>query len=268
MESIKIYTESDAERFIKDMKSCKGLFIDVDGTTVENFSDSWIQGMENVLTKKYGVDIKDGFFKSFPVDTTKNVGGEKFSLAVSRHAIDVYNLRGVSAEQLLKTARPFIDDVVCSRVKYKDNAIELFKIFKERGVILSAVTSCGNNDLEHLRGNPNLKKEMPFDELFDNVVHADILKKGQLSKPAPDLYLLAIELLKSKLHGKFDHRKQGIAIEDSESGVLSAMSASLKVLEVPTKGTRLSNKASVATYRTTGYKSIVDALEKNERGEK
>ena len=260
MRNVKIYSESDAERFIKDMKSCKGLFIDVDGTTVEDFSDSWIEGMQNALTQKYGVDIKDGFFKTFPMYMAQNIGGEKFSLAMTQHAIDVYNLRGISAEQLLKTARPFIDDVVCSRVKYKDNAVNLFKIFKERGVILSAVTSCGHNDLEHLRSNPNLKKEMPFDELFDNVVHADILKKGQLSKPAPDLYLLAIELLKNKLHGKFDQKKQGMAIEDSGGGVMSAMEASLRVLEVPTKGTEISNKASVATYRTKGYKEIVDII--------
>jgi HAD superfamily hydrolase (TIGR01509 family) len=62
-----------------------------------------------------------------------------------------------------------------------------------------------------------------WDELFAVVVSADQVSRG---KPAPDVYLRAVELL-------YAQPSQTAAVEDSENGIRSAYSAGLAVVAIP-----------------------------------
>ncbi len=62
-----------------------------------------------------------------------------------------------------------------------------------------------------------------WDELFAVVVSADQVSRG---KPAPDVYLRAVELLRAQ-------PPQTAAVEDSENGIWSAYRAKLAVVAIP-----------------------------------
>ena len=99
----------------------------------------------------------------------------------------------------------------------KKGVDELFDYLDENGIRRAVATSTKRKSAEQ-----TLKKIGLWDRL-DHITYGDDLKE---SKPRPEIYL--------KAASAFDIPKENIqAFEDSNSGILSACSAGLKVVHIP-----------------------------------
>jgi HAD superfamily hydrolase (TIGR01509 family) len=102
-------------------------------------------------------------------------------------------------------------------IPLKTGAAELLQDLKGAGVPMAVATSTPNPRATQMLRNSGMLRS------FDVVVAGD---QVQRSKPLPDIYLRAAELL--------DVRPEGcLALEDSENGVRSALAAGMTVIQVP-----------------------------------
>ena len=121
-------------------------------------------------------------------------------------------------EDLTKHAREFFNDYYEKNgIPIKTGLIEILSYLKENNYRLAVATSSNQKTvLSHLE-RANIK------EYFDVIVCGDMIKN---SKPAPDIYLKACELLDV-------NPSECLALEDSPNGIRSAFSAGLKPVMIP-----------------------------------
>lgn len=102
-------------------------------------------------------------------------------------------------------------------LEIKDGFVPLFKYLKKRGISIGIVTSNSIILVKQLLLNAGININD-----FDIIITREDVKS---TKPAPDLYLKAIEYLKI-------NKNEVIAIEDSNVGIRSALSAGINVINV------------------------------------
>ena len=104
-----------------------------------------------------------------------------------------------------------------NRVPLKDGVKEILHFLKENGYKTAVASSSSEESvLHHL-------KDAELERYYDKIICGDKVKK---SKPEPDIYLEAARELNVKPEECF-------AVEDSESGLLSAHRAKMKVVYIP-----------------------------------
>ena len=102
-------------------------------------------------------------------------------------------------------------------IPLKSGALELLRDLRSAEVPMAVATSTPNPRATHMLRNSGMLHE------FAVVVAGD---QVQRSKPLPDIYLRAAELLGVPSEGC-------LALEDSENGVRSALAAGMTVIQVP-----------------------------------
>jgi HAD superfamily hydrolase (TIGR01509 family) len=107
--------------------------------------------------------------------------------------------------------------VIQHGIKCKPGLVDLLKLLKIRTIPYLIATSSTRKDAEMSLSLAGLEIEP------DCIVTADDVKNR---KPAPDIYLKALERLKLSSN-------QCIAIEDSNAGVKSALAAGIRVIMIP-----------------------------------
>lgn len=127
--------------------------------------------------------------------------GEKFDLKVFREYCDEFTL----------------DYLKKNKVPIKDGLYELLAYLSDNNY-KTAVASSSNKSTIYR----NLKSA-DIEKYFNAIVSGDMIEK---SKPEPDIYLRAAELLRLSADECY-------AIEDSKNGIISASRAGCKVIMVP-----------------------------------
>ncbi len=188
------------------MKEFEGIIFDMDGVILDSekaLMDVWIEfaNMHNIK------NIEEVYLKctGANVDKTKEIVMDYYG---KDFPYDSY------AKDIMKM---YFD-------KYKD-----FKLPLKKGVF--ELLNYLKNNNKKIALASSTKKDLVLKELgahnlltyFDVIVTGDMVSK---SKPEPDIYLKAIELLKIDSFKLF-------AIEDSFNGVKSATKANLKTIMVP-----------------------------------
>ena len=102
-------------------------------------------------------------------------------------------------------------------IPLKTGAAELLRELKGAGVPMAVATSTPNPRATQMLRNAGML------QAFEVVVSGD---QVQRSKPLPDIYLRAAELLDVR-------PERCLALEDSENGVRSALAAGMTVIQVP-----------------------------------
>ena len=121
-------------------------------------------------------------------------------------------------EDLIRHARVFFNDYYEKNgIPIKTGLIELLSYLKENNYRLAVATSSSQKTVFSHFERVNIK------EYFDVIVCGDMIKN---SKPAPDIYLKACELLEV-------NPSECLALEDSPNGIRSAFSAGLKPVMIP-----------------------------------
>lgn len=191
------------------------VIFDLDGLIVD--TEPLHQESFNVLLARYGIDYviaEEEYGREFvgvPVQ-------ENFDYLVARFKFPI------SIPKLIEEReRIFISLVSDPRnLSVLPGARELIDRLNARGIPLALATGSARDEASAmLRG-------IGITNHFRAIVTASDVKRG---KPAPDIYLRALEKL--KLRGD-----ECIALEDSASGVAAAQSAGLRVIAVPNRFTR------------------------------
>jgi beta-phosphoglucomutase family hydrolase len=215
------------------MKHPIAVIFDMDGVIIDNnpyHKEAW-----NVFCKKYALEINAG-------DLIQNVWG--------RTNEDILNFvfqRNLSLEESLKYAdekeflyRELYKEFV-TPVKGLIHFLEDLKINKVRlGVATSALSNNLNFILEHI----------PIRNYFSAMVDGSQIANG---KPDPEVYLKAAERL-----GVLP--ENCVAVEDSFSGIQSALNAGMKVIGVTTTHSKeelVKTHLAVNDFTAISYNDIV-----------
>ena len=191
------------------MKKLSAVFFDHDGTLVDSEYTHYQDWKK--LMMRYNIDFKlDTYIKYF-------TGVPGYQNAID--LVEMFDLR--VSPQLLLNEKDKIEAEAMDKIKYPlmPFALETINFFKEKDTLLGVVSGAYHKCVEASIAKHNLIK------VFEFIVGGDDV---YASKPAPDVYLKAIE---------FTARPQGecVAIEDTSSGVKAARSAGLFCIAVKSK---------------------------------
>jgi HAD superfamily hydrolase (TIGR01509 family) len=188
------------------VKDFEGIIFDMDGVIFD--SERAIMECFLEIGKKYNIKDLD---KVYLLCT--GVTFEKTKEIILNHygndfPYDKYNEEGTKL---------FFEKYKDYKLPLKNGVFELMKYLKANNKKIALASSTKKDLVLKELGAHNLLK------YFDVIVTGDMVSK---SKPEPDIYLKAIELLKIDSFKLF-------AIEDSFNGVKSATKANLKTIMVP-----------------------------------
>ena len=126
-----------------------------------------------------------------------------------------------SVEKLLYKRHQIYHHLLKKNIKLRKGALELLE-FLEKNKIRKVIASSGTK--EHVMHG---LKALKIETLFEEITTVDEVKEG---KPAPDLFLKALEKANARDHVK---RSEALVLEDSLTGVRAAKAARIKVIAVP-----------------------------------
>lgn len=188
------------------MKDIKAVIFDMDGLMFDTervFIKAW-----DYAGEKMGVG-KEGYMTiktlGMNIEASKKVWLEEFG--------DQYN-----EQALKKYTKDFLKKYYEeTKVPIKHGLYLLLDYLKEQGIKMAVASSSPQWEVENHLRNTNVF------HYFQGIVCGNMISK---SKPDPEIYLAACELLKEKPESCF-------ALEDSKSGILSAYRARCNVIMVP-----------------------------------
>jgi HAD superfamily hydrolase (TIGR01509 family) len=149
-----------------------------------------------------------------------------------------FPIEAIAALWLKKAYGEMID----KPVPLKMGALNLLRYLEKDGVKKAVVTSTAQDTALKMLANAQI---LPF---FDFVLCGDQITYG---KPHPEIYLRACQQLN-------EQPRNCLAIEDSDNGVRSAVSAGLEVIQVPDL---LEPSAEVKTFGHRIVKSLIEVEE-------
>lgn len=102
-------------------------------------------------------------------------------------------------------------------LEVKPGLYELLNYLKEQGIKMAVASSTmSSRVLENL-------KEIHVEQYFDCIIGGDMITHG---KPAPDIFLKALDLLKVS-------HDEAVVLEDSKNGILASYYAAIPVICIP-----------------------------------
>lgn len=181
----------------------KAVLIDFDGTLVDSLSA--LKKCFHTFLETYQVKASDEAFSALIGPSLLEIVGRL------KHA---YALPG-TLENLYKEYCSLVQNAYANEILPFPHALDVLKGLKKRGLKLAIVTSAPASLLEVFLMRFSLQN------FFDALITSS---SEEPSKPSPDLYLRALETLGVSAD-------QAIAVEDSSSGIQSAYSAGLYVIQ-------------------------------------
>lgn len=197
----------------------KAILVDFDGTFVDSMPALWECFYE--FLGHYGIKASKEEFLSL-------IGPSLFEI-VERLRI-THSLPG-TVDHLYEEYSALVRNIYAKKISPFAHALDVLQKAKNRGIKLAIVTSAPLSLIEIFLPRFTLHT------FFDAVITS---KKNEPSKPSPEVYLRALRTL-----GVSD--EEAIAIEDSASGISSAYSAGLYVIQfgasLPAKGAAFAAKS-------------------------
>jgi HAD superfamily hydrolase (TIGR01509 family) len=185
----------------------KAILFDHDGTLV-NSEYSHFHIWQQVL-RGYGVNFSEDQYKAdhSGIPTPKNAALfiERFNLSDSCIKL-IAKKEAVTREYLLNNPYPLMPSV-----------IEIIELLANHDLKMAVVTGAAGESARSTLKDYDLEKYFAFVASADDVVN---------SKPAPDVYLHAVEKLKLK-------PDQCIALEDTQTGIQAAHDAGMLCCAIP-----------------------------------
>lgn len=141
----------------------------------------------------------------------------------------------------------FIDYYLKNEIPIKKGLYNLLDYLYSNKYKMAVASSSPKNVIEYYLRRTNIQK------FFTAIVSGDMLEK---SKPEPDIYLLACELLGERPENCY-------AIEDSKNGLLSAYKAGCKVIMVPDLWKCDDETEKILTAKLNDLDEVINFLKDN-----
>jgi len=189
-----------------DLKNKKFVFFDMDGILID--TEGLYYSARKTVLAKYGFpftkeDNQNYIAKGFPhtKKLLQQVAGDKeLGEQIFNESIQLYN-----------------DKIIAGEADLKPGTLDLLKCLQEQN-IASYVTSSATKDVITLNA-----KNTGIKDYFTGLISGDDVKNN---KPAPDIYLHALQVTNAKA-------SEAVIFEDSPSGIESAIAAKIDVVIVP-----------------------------------
>lgn len=198
----------------------KALIFDVDGTLAET---------EELHRRAFNDSFKDAgldwhWTAEIYAQLLKTTGGkERMRVWRDQTGSDVSDTK-IADLHTVKTAR-YGALIAGGEISLRPGIPELIAYAKSNNLRLAIATTTSHPNVDALCRSCFKR---PVEDIFEVVAAGDEVRE---KKPAPDVYLLALERLGLE-------PDDAIAVEDSQNGVLSAKAAGLKVIAAPSIYTR------------------------------
>lgn len=195
------------------------LIFDVDGTLAE--TEETHRRAFNRAFAEAGLDWNWSVAQY--VDLLKTTGGKERIHTYQREigALTAPNAAGVAALHRRKTDI-YAEMITTGEIELRPGIVELVAHARDVGLRLAVATTTNLPNVEALS---QACWNQPAGHVFDAIAAGDAVAE---KKPAPDVYLLALDLLGFPPH-------QCLAFEDSSNGVRSARAANLRVIATPSR---------------------------------
>lgn len=212
----------------------KGVIFDMDGVLVDN-RDIHIEAFL-IFLKRYGIEAKAG-------DLSWMFGMGNDEIMPRLLPTEIIEKKGIKA--LADEKEQVYREIFADSIKPMPGLTDFLKNIRSHG-IKCAVGSSGNTD------NVNFVLEKcSIANMFDAIANGDMVARA---KPAPDVFLLAAQLLGLPAG-------ECLVIEDSFAGIEASRSAGMKVIGMATTYTReeLSKEDTVmivSDFRELNYHTL------------
>jgi HAD superfamily hydrolase (TIGR01509 family) len=201
----------------------EAVFFDLDGLLADT-EDLHVFAYRTIA-QRLGIELSQEYIFSFI--------GAPTSVNMRKIMRDFHIPEEQFEELLLLRYQSYLDNVNHTPLFLMKGAIECIRYVRAIGLKTALVTSSKQEHSQAVFNNilQNSFLHTSLATFFDCKVFGDDIKN---LKPAPDIYIEAIRRLHSS-------PERGIALEDSEAGVISAKGAGLQVIAVPGLHTRGQN---------------------------
>ena len=189
------------------MNKINAVLFDMDGLMFDT-EKLWLDGVR-MTNEVYGFDV--------PLDLIVECMGLRMD------KIDIVLKQKIGADfdtfEFRRLNKLFMEDEVSRNgLKKKKGLIELLEFLKSQNVTMAVVSSSAMERVDQRFRQANLSKEY-----FKLIVSGDMVTEP---KPSPQIYLKCCEALGIS-------PENAIALEDSESGIMSAYNAGVKPILIP-----------------------------------
>lgn len=138
-------------------------------------------------------------------------------VAIERVYLDTYGEDFPVAQFLDESRKRMWESIEQNGLKLMEGVMELLNYLRENGYRIAIASSSGEPVIERYLGIAGMR------QYFDRIVGGNQIKN---SKPSPDIYLKACEILGAD-------PKETIAVEDSPNGIRSAYRAGMIPVMIP-----------------------------------
>jgi HAD superfamily hydrolase (TIGR01549 family) len=192
-----------------DKKKIKAVIFDMDGVLIDS-EDIWYEAKNAVFKEETGKDLSREY--------NSTLMGRSYIAIWEKIAKD-FKLKG--------NPKTYVERVLANmkRVRKKqgiplvDGAMELLERCKTKGLPAALASGGGQEDVDYILDNLNLRK------YFDYIISSDFVVNP---KPAPDIFLNAAEGLSTPC-------ENCVVIEDSISGIKAAKAAGMQCIAYRSK---------------------------------
>jgi HAD superfamily hydrolase (TIGR01509 family) len=201
----------------------EAVFFDLDGLLADT-EDLHVFAYRTIA-QKLGIELSQEYIFSFiGAPTSVNMKKIMHDFRIPEEQFE---------ELLLLRYQSYLDNVNNTPLSFMEGAVDCIRYVREIGLKTALVTSSNKEHSQAVFTNilRNSLLHTSLTTFFDCMVFGDDIEN---LKPAPDIYIEAIRRLRSA-------PERGIALEDSEAGVMSAKSAGLQAIAVPGPHTRDQN---------------------------
>lgn len=192
-----------------DFKKINTLLFDLDGTLI-NTEKEFYKAFYDILFHNYSIIINENLYKKCELD--------KNATLLDTLRISYESIKNVTNEEIMDKVYSCYKQKFSNLVK-SDEVVKKFenlKILKKKGYTIGLVTTCKRIYLNILI------ETLKIEDLFSCIIaREDVINL----KPNSEAYLRALKTLEKNAF-------ETIAIEDSKSGIASALNAGLKVVKV------------------------------------
>jgi beta-phosphoglucomutase len=187
----------------------KAVIFDMDGTIIDNIE--YHNEARLLFLKKHGAQITREELKAAPEMSTKNLVRKYINPQLTPQEI----------KALDQEKQEIYRSIYKNNIKEIGGFTDILKLAREYNLKIGLATMGCRENIDMVI---NALDVTPF---FDVIISGDDVEKG---KPAPDIYLQALSLLKTE-------PEEAIVFEDTQKGVIAAKEAGIDVIGIRTSHT-------------------------------